>query len=108
VVLDAASLPRRVKNHEVELALTGDNLPALRLLEADVPCALRLRLASLRALRALVVRARAVADFGYRKPIGRLFRQRCAPLGGALRAHHERPAGRRHDAAGPPLQKQPP
>ncbi len=68
IVLRAASLP-----HGADLSLNGDRLPALRLLVLDVPCALRLRLSQLAALRSLVLIARALAAFswGCEGPSGR-------------------------------------
>jgi len=63
VVLDAASLPRRVEEHVLELGLTNANLPALRVLEVDIPCALRLRLERMSRLRTLVLAAHTLAEF---------------------------------------------
>ncbi len=63
VVLDAASLPRRVEEHVLELGLTDANLPALRVLEVDVPCVLRLCLERMSRLRTLVLAAHALAEF---------------------------------------------
>jgi hypothetical protein len=63
IVLDAASLPRRVEGHVLELGLTGANLPVLRVLEVDIPCTLRLRLERMSKLRTLVLAAHALAGF---------------------------------------------
>jgi len=62
VVLDAASLPRRVEEHVLALWLTDANLPALRVLEVDIPCALRLRLERMSSLKTLVLAAHALAE----------------------------------------------
>jgi hypothetical protein len=63
IVLNAASLPRRVEEHVLELGLTGANLPTLRVLEVDILCALRLCLERMSGLRTLVLAAHALAEF---------------------------------------------
>jgi len=64
IVLDFASLPGGVEDR-VSLKITSACLPALRVLEVDVPCTLSLRLAWVPELRTMVLKARAFTDFQY-------------------------------------------
>ncbi len=64
IVLDFASLPGGVEDR-ISLKITSARLPALRVLEVDVPCTLSLRLAWVPELRTMVLKARAFTDFQY-------------------------------------------
>ncbi len=63
IVLDAASFPRGSEDYELRLRLDGGRLPALQLLEVDVPCALQLRVHAALEMRSLVVLAHSLAAF---------------------------------------------
>jgi len=65
IVLDADSLPGGCQDRLVALDLGPARLPALRVLEVDVPCTLRLRLARALELRTLVLVVHAVAGFAW-------------------------------------------
>ena len=65
IVLDADSLPGGCQDRLVALDLGPARLPALRVLEVDVPCTLRLRLARALELRTLVLVAHALAGFAW-------------------------------------------
>jgi len=62
ILLRAGGLPAGAERHELVLKLDGRRLPALRVLAVDVPCALRLRLTRMGALRTLALAAHALAE----------------------------------------------
>ncbi len=64
IVLDFASLPGGIEDR-VSLKMDSARLPALRVLEVDIPCTLSLRLAWVPELRTVVLKARALTDFQY-------------------------------------------
>jgi len=64
IVLDLASLPGGIEDR-VSLKIDSARLPALRVLEVDVPCTLSLRLAWVPELRTMVLKARALTNFQY-------------------------------------------
>jgi len=61
IVLDAASFPRGSEDYELRLRIDGGRLPALRLLEVDLPCALQLRIHAALEMRSLIVLAHSLA-----------------------------------------------
>jgi len=63
IVLDAASFPRGSEDCELRLRIDGGRLPALRLLEVDLPCALQLRIHAALEMRSLIVLAQSLAAF---------------------------------------------